>query len=327
MFTMYITHLLLFLFVLFTTTYTNVANLLTITIISLNSSVYGDYIADEKGRTLYISEKDIQGNLSIFRSNIPQCYNECEHRWPPLSSNNKTEIDFMVEGKVIQSLLGTVKRTDGSIQITYNKFPLYYSQYDILENEITKQASFDANSTSLFFLLNPNGKINFMTSNRPKNLHIQNTLLASANSNIPLSEPYITDKDGITLYVHSEDSFLKSVCYERKACQANWPPLLIALTAFPTFEGNIDPSLIYWLTRKDGLSKQVTYNGMPLYYNRYDLSRPGVIGSQNKNANGGYWWILNIKGDINTTDAYGVNSAFLLIGLRLSMLVVVLWIC
>jgi predicted lipoprotein with Yx(FWY)xxD motif len=61
---------------------------------------------------LYLFTPDNQGE--------PTCYDTCADNWPAL------EGAALAGDGVDESLLGTTTRTDGSIQATYNGWPLYY---------------------------------------------------------------------------------------------------------------------------------------------------------------------------------------------------------
>ena len=79
-----------------------------------DSGKLGDHLTDAKGMSLYLFEKDAQ--------KVSACYDTCAERWPPLLAAEKPEA-----GKDANtSLLGTVARKDGSMQVTYNGWPLYY---------------------------------------------------------------------------------------------------------------------------------------------------------------------------------------------------------
>jgi predicted lipoprotein with Yx(FWY)xxD motif len=74
----------------------------------------GAILTDAKGRTLYLFEKDT--------GTKPACYGACAQGWPPLLTTGTP-----AEGAgVSMPLLGTVKRTDGTVQVTYAGHPLYY---------------------------------------------------------------------------------------------------------------------------------------------------------------------------------------------------------
>jgi predicted lipoprotein with Yx(FWY)xxD motif len=65
---------------------------------------------------LYIFNQDTQnGGKSA-------CTDEtCTTEWPPLTTDGTA----MAGAGAVQSLLGTITREDGSIQVTYNGWPLY----------------------------------------------------------------------------------------------------------------------------------------------------------------------------------------------------------
>lgn len=73
----------------------------------------GKVIVDSKGFTLYNFHKDKGGKSS--------CYGGCEQVWPPLTTEGKPQVG---EG-AMASHLGTTKRKDGTLQVTYAGWPLY----------------------------------------------------------------------------------------------------------------------------------------------------------------------------------------------------------
>lgn len=73
----------------------------------------GTILVDSAGRTLYDFHKD-QGSKSA-------CYGGCAGAWPPLL----TEGNPQAQGAAERSMLGTTKRDDGTLQVTYNGWPLY----------------------------------------------------------------------------------------------------------------------------------------------------------------------------------------------------------
>ena len=73
----------------------------------------GKTLVDSKGLTLYLFEKD-----SVKRS---ACSGACAGDWPPLRSNGKPTAGTEASA----SMLGTIPRSDGAPQVTYNGHPLY----------------------------------------------------------------------------------------------------------------------------------------------------------------------------------------------------------
>jgi predicted lipoprotein with Yx(FWY)xxD motif len=78
------------------------------------SSKLGMVLVDGSGRTLYLFEKD-QPNQSA-------CSGACVAAWPVDQSSGTPKAGSGVKA----SLLGMIKRGDGTTQITYNHHPLYY---------------------------------------------------------------------------------------------------------------------------------------------------------------------------------------------------------
>jgi predicted lipoprotein with Yx(FWY)xxD motif len=86
--------------------------------VSATSTSLGMILVDGSGRTLYLFEKD-QPNQSA-------CAGACVAAWPVDQSSGTPKAG----SGATASLLGTIKRGDGSTQVTYNKHPLYYFSGD-----------------------------------------------------------------------------------------------------------------------------------------------------------------------------------------------------
>ena len=98
----------------------------------------------------------------------------------------------------------------------------------------------------------------------------------------------LTGEDGKTLYFFKADTkgSGKSTC--NADCATNWPPY--TLEADETLKPTADASgTVTMITRDDG-TKQVAYNGWPLYYFKGDAAA-GDANGQNINAFGGIWVI------------------------------------
>ena len=79
----------------------------------------------------------------------------------------------------------------------------------------------------------------------------------------------LTDSQGRTLYRFTKDKVnVSSVCYNR--CATAWPPLLVS-EGNPVAGAGLDGNLLGVTTRTDG-TRQVMYNGMPLYYFESDAA-------------------------------------------------------
>jgi predicted lipoprotein with Yx(FWY)xxD motif len=99
----------------------------------------GSALAGQGGLTLYILTDEADGTI--------HCVDDCATNWPPLTG----PVDA---GDADASLLGTIDRPDGSVQATYDGFPLYYFAGD--------QAPGDSNGEGLggvWFIADPAGNM------------------------------------------------------------------------------------------------------------------------------------------------------------------------
>ena len=94
---------------------------------------------------------------------------------------------------------------------------------------------------------------------------------------------FLADPKGMTLYMYTRDTPDTSNCYDQ--CAQAWPPLLIQ-SGDPVLPAGYGGKLAT-TTRKDG-SRQVTYEGMPLYYYAKD-TKPGDTVGQNV---GNVWFVV-----------------------------------
>jgi predicted lipoprotein with Yx(FWY)xxD motif len=88
---------------------------------------------------------------------------------------------------------------------------------------------------------------------------------------------YILTADEKTTSAHNK----LSACYN--ACTAVWPPVLAS--KLPAVSGLAKRSLVGLITRRDG-TKQVTYNGLPLYYYVADAKAGESVGNHLKDRFG-----------------------------------------
>ena len=100
----------------------------------------------------------------------------------------------------------------------------------------------------------------------------------------------LVDTQGRTLYLFQRDSGTKSIC--TGACATFWPPL--PATDKPAVGSGASGSLLATTNRPDG-TKQVTYNGHPLYLYSGD-QRPGDTKGEGLTAFGGGWFAVTPAG-------------------------------
>ena len=77
----------------------------------------GFYLANGTGWTLYLFTKDTPNN------GLSACYGECETFWSPFQGSISS---LSLPPGLSASSFGTITRTDGTKQITYEGWPLYY---------------------------------------------------------------------------------------------------------------------------------------------------------------------------------------------------------
>ena len=77
-----------------------------------NTSI-GNVLVNSQGRTVYLFAADM-GSKSA-------CSGACAGAWPPVRTSGKPTAGNGLKS----SLLGTIKRSDGKPQVTYNHHPLY----------------------------------------------------------------------------------------------------------------------------------------------------------------------------------------------------------
>ena len=90
-------------------------------------SRFGKIVVDGRGRTLYLFKKDTKGHSA--------CNGACASYWPPLLTSAKP----VAAAGAKQSLLGTIRRSDGKKQVTYGGHPLYRFVQDAKPGQIKGQ--------------------------------------------------------------------------------------------------------------------------------------------------------------------------------------------
>jgi predicted lipoprotein with Yx(FWY)xxD motif len=178
------------------------------------------------GRTLYTFAPDQGGSVST-------CYDECAEEWPPLTI---AEGEQPAPGEGVPGLLGTTTRDDGSIQVTYDSWPLYYYHDDASPGDANGQGIED-----IWFATNP----------APVMLGIGDFLVGAGGKTL-----YVFTQDQVT------DGSSVSLCFDE--CTVEWPPVILHPGATP-IAGTGVPGELATVQRADG-SLQLTYNGWPLYY-------------------------------------------------------------
>jgi predicted lipoprotein with Yx(FWY)xxD motif len=114
---------------------------------------------------------------------------------------------------------------------------------------------------------------------------------------------YLTDGTGRTIYLWVKDPTGKSMC--EGPCAKYWPPVTAVGTV--TAGGSAVSADLGTITRSDG-TKQVTYNGHPLYYFLGDASTPGKTTGQGSDGFGAKWWLVAPSGASITAAGSGSTA-------------------
>jgi predicted lipoprotein with Yx(FWY)xxD motif len=101
---------------------------------------------------------------------------------------------------------------------------------------------------------------------------------------------FLTDASGRAVYLWVKDTGDASQC--SGACAGAWPP--VTATGSVTAGGSAVASDLGTITRSDG-TKQVTYDGHPLYYFSGD-SGAGQATGQGSDSFGAKWWLVSPAG-------------------------------
>ena len=119
----------------------------TASTITAAKSRYGTVLFDGKGRVLYGFTHDKRGKPST-------CHGACAAAWPVYY---KPAAKLEAGTGVKRKLLGTVKRKDGRLQVTYNGWPLYYYVHDTSRGQISCQNV--SQFGGLWLVVSPSGRL------------------------------------------------------------------------------------------------------------------------------------------------------------------------
>ena len=112
--------------------------------IESHSGPLGTYLTDGAGKTLYMFASDTSSKST--------CSGQCTTYWPPLVEQATPS----VSGDATSAKLGTIMRDDGTKQVTYGGFPLYYFTPDTAAGDTKGQGSTAFGAK--WWVLNPAGQ-------------------------------------------------------------------------------------------------------------------------------------------------------------------------
>ncbi len=248
------------------------------TVAVVQSASLGPILVGPNGMTLYLYKKDTAG--------VSNCTGGCAAAWPPLTVTGAPTV-----GSGVTGTLGTIKRTDGSTQVTYNGWPLYYYAADTKAGDTNGQgfgsvwyvvapteaaapggAASTGTTSTASSTTSAGATVSASTSSTSSTLTVaQNATLGSV----------LVGPNGMTLYMFKKDSAGVSNC--SGACAGIWPPLTV--TGAPTAGAGVTGT-VGTIKRADG-SMQVTYNGWPLYYYAADKKAGDATGQGFKSV----WYV------------------------------------
>ncbi len=111
----------------------------------VRDSKLGQILTDEAGMTLYMFTPD--------RRNVSNCEGGCLAAWPPFMLKTGESLDdVVVPTNLRRSQLGVAMRFDGSRQVTYGGWPLYYWARDKVAGDVNGQSV-----GGVWFVLNADG--------------------------------------------------------------------------------------------------------------------------------------------------------------------------
>jgi predicted lipoprotein with Yx(FWY)xxD motif len=115
--------------------------------LTVRDSAYGRIIFDGRGRALYAFTRDTRGGRTST------CYGTCATAWPVYYAGTTLSGGVGIN----RSLIGTIKRTNGKRQVTYNGWPLYYYVGDTRTGQVSCQNIREFGG--LWLVVRPSGKL------------------------------------------------------------------------------------------------------------------------------------------------------------------------
>jgi predicted lipoprotein with Yx(FWY)xxD motif len=108
--------------------------------VTTTEGALGTFLTDGSGATLYLFTVDEPG--------VSNCDAACLEAWPPLLTDGAP----VAGGAADAALLGTLERTDGTLQVTYAGRPLYFFAADAAPGDVNGQGVND-----VWFVVSPAG--------------------------------------------------------------------------------------------------------------------------------------------------------------------------
>ncbi|WP_330334073.1 SCO0930 family lipoprotein [Streptomyces sp. NBC_00536] len=231
----------------------------------------GQVVTDSAGFTLYRFDKDTAKPASTSA-----CSGDCAKTWPPAPAKG------VAAGAVPAGALGSLKRADGTEQVTIAGWPVYRFAKDTAPGQTNGQGV-----GGTWFAVTPEGKkAGAPAAGQPE----QPALPALSATDDKTLGKILRDGKGRTLYRFTKDTAwpMKSNC--EGACLDKWKP---AQPVDADKVEGVDPKLLSTYTRADG-TKQLAIDCWPLYWFTGDQN-PGDTAGQGV---GGTWFTVTPQGKL-----------------------------
>jgi predicted lipoprotein with Yx(FWY)xxD motif len=181
---------------------------------------------------------------------------------------------------VHSEMVGTIERKDGTTQVTYNGWPLYYHVKDQGLGDLTGQGSDEA-----WYVVTPEGiPIKTAASTAEASTAELTTVQVLQRPDLGA---FLADGEGQPFYLFLSDTPSLSTCYG--ACAQEWSPALVS--GQPVLYVGVHSEMVGAIERKDGAT-QLTYNGWPLYYHVKDQGLGDLTGQGSDEA----WYVVTPEG-------------------------------
>ncbi|PXY28181.1 SCO0930 family lipoprotein [Prauserella muralis] len=244
----------------------------------------GAVLTDGDGRTLYRFSQDT--------ADPPQshCDGECAAAWPPLIAKDGVAVDGLSS-----DVVGTVRRADGTEQVTVKGWPVYTYAQDAEPGESTGHGAGDGQWSAI----SPTGATVGQAS--APSSSARDRSVAVATTRIGGLGTVLTDGEGRTLYLFTEDGTKPPAATCAGECAEAWPPVIADGDVEIT---GVDPDLVGTVTRPDG-TEQVTVGGWPMYTYARDAGPGDAAGHGVK----GTWFAVETNGCAVAADKRPTGSA------------------
>ncbi len=212
----------------------------------VNNSEFGYILVNEDNQSIYFFAGDVTGESN--------CNGGCADTWPAVTGD---PYDIELGGTLNRSDFASIYRADGTQQLTYKGWPLYYFSPEadgVLENPGETEGD---GRGGLFHIAKPDYTI---LLGRQSVEDGQDAVV------------YLTDDRGVTLYRNTGDEENISNC--NGGCAGVWPPFKAAPLVLPSSLNAYDFDS---LNREDDLGPQRSFKGSPLYFFSQDEEKMGSV--------------------------------------------------